>query len=340
LRAVVLEARETLRIDERPPPESGPGEVLVDVAWTGICGTDVSIYTGKIPVRHPLVMGHEIFGRIASPGGAPFASDTRVVVDPVLSCGVCFWCAKGQSNLCPSGALLGRDRDGGCRDRMAVPSANVHPVPDTIEDSVAALIQVLTVCLHGQRDAPVYPGDSALVIGLGVSGLLHLQVAKARGARPLIGVTRSASKRALAEELGADVTLDPADPLLDDKVRAATEGRGPDVAIECAGYVETFARAIELVRPGGRMVGFGTITATSGSLPFYLLYLKEIALTNPRAAKPEDFPVAIGLAADGAVRLEPLISHFFPLEAAQEAITTAQRTGTMKVMLDHGGDRS
>jgi len=340
LRAVVLEASERLRIDVRPPPEPRPGEVLIDVASTGICGTDVSIYRGKIPVRYPLVMGHEIFGRVASSGDASFHPGTRVVVDPVVSCDACFWCSKGQSNLCPNGALLGRDRDGGFRDLMAVPAANVYTVPEGISDSVAALIQVLTVCVHAQRDAPIYPGDSTLVIGLGVCGLIHLQIAKARGASPVIGITRSASKRALAEQLGADLTLDAADPGLNTKIRTATDGRAPDIAIESAGYVETLARAIELVRPGGRIVLFGTITATSGSLPFYQLYLKEITITNPRAAKPEDFPVALRLAAAGAVQLEPLISHSFPLEAAQQAIDTTQHSETMKVMLDHRGDRS
>jgi L-iditol 2-dehydrogenase len=343
LRAVVLEAPETLRVDDRPSPLPGPGEVLVDIITTGICGTDLSIYAGKIPVRHPLVMGHEMFGRISAGDprdtSAISKSGARVIVDPVISCGTCYACSKGQGNLCSDGALLGRDRDGGFRQTVAVPISNVYEVPDGIADAVAPLLQVLTTCAHAHRGVSLLPGDSALVIGLGVSGLLHLQLAKARGAGPLIGITRTASKRALARELGADLTLDPADPDLADRVREATHGRGPDVVIECVGKVETLAQSIELMRTGGRLVLFGTITADRGALPFYLLYLKEVTLTNPRAAKPEDFPTAIELVSSGAVKLEPLVTHTFPLAATQEAIDTVGSGQALKVMLDHVRDR-
>jgi L-iditol 2-dehydrogenase len=342
LRAVVLEAPESLRVDDRPPPAAAPNEVLVDVLTSGICGTDVSIFAGKIPVRHPLVMGHEMFGRITSVGErvSDHEAGARVIVDPVISCGVCFWCSKGQENLCPEGALLGRDRDGGFLEVMAVPASNAYEVPEAISDAVAPLLQVLTVCIHGQRTTPIFPGDSALVIGLGVSGLLHLQLAKARGARPLIGITRSESKRSLARSLGADLTLDPADPGLGDAIREATRGRGPDVVIECAGKVETLGQAIDLVRVGGRIVLFGTITADRGALPFYSLYQKEVTIANPRAAKPEDFPAAIDLGARGSVHLAPLITHTFPLEAAQEAIEMSRSSGSLKVMLAHGSNRT
>jgi 2-desacetyl-2-hydroxyethyl bacteriochlorophyllide A dehydrogenase len=326
-------------MDDRPEPSPGRGEVVVDLATSGICGTDLSIYSGKIAVRHPRVMGHEMFGHIAfSDGGA--GPRKRVVVDPVLSCGVCHWCSKGQTNLCPNGALLGRDRDGGFAERIAVPASNVYEVPASISDEVAPLLQVLTVCVHAQRDAPVFPGDSVLVLGLGVTGLLHLQIARARGAAPLIGITRSASKRELAESLGAELTFDPGDPRLGERVAEATGGRGPDVVIESAGHVETLATAIGLVRPGGHIVLFGTITEDRGELPFYSLYLKELTITNPRAAKPEDFPAAIDLAGSGRVRLAPLISDTFPLEETGAAIEATAESGTLKIILDHGEVRS
>lgn len=339
MRAVVLEADETLRMDDRAAPSPRPGEILVDLVTSGICGTDLSIYAGKIPVQHPRVLGHEMFGRVASSGATP-ARGTRVVIDPVISCGVCYWCGKRQTNLCPNGALLGRDRDGGFTDQIAVPADNIYEIPSSISDQIAPLLQVLTVCVHAQRDVPPGPGDSVVVIGLGVTGLLHLQIARAEGAGPVIGITRTASKRALAEELGADVTLDPNEPGLAERVAEATEGRGPDVVIECAGRIETLASAIELVRPGGHVILFGTITADHGALPFYSLYLKELTITNPRAAKPEDFPAAIELAASGRVRLEPLLSRTFPLEDAAAALQATTTAETLKVILDHGGVRT
>jgi L-iditol 2-dehydrogenase len=151
----------------------------------------------------------------------------------------------------------------------------------------------------------------------------------------VIGVTRSAAKRALAGELGADLTLDPADPALGEKVHEATGGRGPDVAIESVGRVDTLASAINLVRTGGHLVLFGTITAEHGTLPFYKLYLKELTITNPRAAKPEDFPAAAELAASGRVQLAPLVTHTFPLTQAQRAMEATRDNGTLKVILEH-----
>lgn len=163
-------------MDDRPAPSAGPGDVLVTLSTTGICGTNLSIYSGKITVRHPLIMGHEMCGRVAAAPDAFTSTATanaRVVVDPAVCCGTCFWCSKGQTNLCPNGALLGRDRDGGFTEQIAVPAANVYEVPDAISDSAAPLLQVLAVCIHGQRNAPISPGDSVLIIDLGVSGLLH-----------------------------------------------------------------------------------------------------------------------------------------------------------------------
>lgn len=327
MRVVVLEADETLGLGNRPVPLPRDGELLVDLTTTGICGTDLSIYSGKIPVHHPLVMGHEMFGYLRS--------GERVVVDPVVSCGSCFSCSEGHPNLCPNGALLGRDRDGGFSEAIAVPQTNVHVIPVSIGDDVAPLLQVVAVCVHAQHDAPIQAGRSALVVGLGVTGLLHVQIAKARGAAPVIGVTRRASSRELAESLGADLTIDPRDPDLMSKVATATMGRGADVVIESVGRVETLALGIGLVRAGGHVVLFGTITAETGALPFYSLYLKEITWTNPRASTPDDFSVAIRSVASGQVQLEPLVSHRFPLVQLQQAIETAARTDSLKVLLDH-----
>jgi 2-desacetyl-2-hydroxyethyl bacteriochlorophyllide A dehydrogenase len=336
LRAIVLEQPGMLHLAERLEPVAGPGEALVRIKGTGVCGTDVSIFRGKIPVQLPRVLGHEMVGVIEK-AATGLEAGTRVVVDPNLSCGTCYQCSRGQSNVCANSQLMGRDRDGALCDVIAAPVQNIYPVPDSIDDRIAPLFQVLTVCLHGQRQTPIFPQASVLVLGLGVTGLLHLQLAKARGAHPLIGITRSGFKRSLAEELGADLTIDYADPDLASRVADATHGRGPDVVIECVGNVETLARSIELARVGGHVTVYGTITATEGALPFYQLYYKELSLSNPRAAKAEDFPECIGLAASGKVKLEPLITNTFPLESAQHAIQSTAEPETLKVMLDYGG---
>ena len=335
MHTVVLEAPESLRIEERAEPAADKENVVVRIKTIGICGTDVSIFSGKVPVDYPLVLGHEMVGILEDsvPGLDP---GTRVVVDPNVFCGTCYQCLKGQENVCIRAELMGRDRDGAFTELLAVPARNVYPVPDEIGDQTAPLLQVLTTCLHAQRQTQLFPKDSVLVLGLGVSGLLHVQLAKARGAHPVLGVTRSESKRSLASRLGADLVIDPSDPTLEGQVAEATQGRGPDLVIECVGKTETLAQAIDLVRVGGRIIVFGTITEEAGELPFYQLYYKELSLVNPRAAKPEDFPASIGLVAAGAVELDPLITHTFPLESAEEAIAATSEGGSLKVILDHG----
>ena len=335
MHAVVLEAPESLRVEERSEPTAGGENVVVRIRAIGICGTDLSIFSGKVPVDYPLVLGHEMVGTLEDqvPGLDP---GTRVVVDPNVFCGTCYQCLKGQENVCVRAELMGRDRDGAFTDLLAVPARNVYPIPDEIDDRIAPLLQVLTTCLHGQRQVQLFPQDSVLVLGLGVSGLLHVQLAKARGAHPIIGITRSESKRSLASRLGADLVIDPSDPDLKERVREATQGRGPDLVIECVGKTETLAQAIDLVRIGGQVMLFGTITEDSGELLFYQLYYKEVSLASPRAAKSEDFPASIELVATGVVELDPLVTHTFPLESAAEAIAATSESGSLKVILGHG----
>jgi L-iditol 2-dehydrogenase len=339
LRAVVLDAPETLSVQDRPDPTPGRGEVLVEIATTGVCGTDVSIFKGKIPVHFPLVLGHEMAGTVVDIGtevSEHTGIGEHVVIDPTITCGRCYQCLKDQENLCTQGALMGRDTDGALRGRVAVPAANVYVLPRSIPMDVAPLIQVATVCMHGQRTVDILASDTVLIIGLGVTGLLHLQLARARGARSVIGITRSAAKRELAERLGADLTLDPADALLDQRVMEATEGVGPDLVIEAVGTIDTLRSAIELVRVGGTIMLFGTITARATEVPFYDLYYKEVAITNPRASKPEDFPACIDMIESGALRIEPMISNTFDFTDALAAINATQTSGTLKVILQHG----
>jgi L-iditol 2-dehydrogenase len=343
--SVVLDAPNHLRIEQRPEPQAGPGEALVAIHSAGICGTDLSIFAGKIPVAHPLVMGHEMVGTILElnggvPPGRRLRQGDRVLVDPVVYCGACYQCSKGQVNLCPNGALMGRDRDGGFSGTVAVPAANLYPLPPEITDTAGPLLQVLTTCIHAHRQTALFPGESVLVMGLGVAGLLHLQLAKERGASPLIGVTRTASKRNLAERLGADVTIHPSDPKALETVLEYTSGRGVDVAIEAVGLGTTLAKSIEYTRIGGRLTLFGTITEPAPSLPYYQLYYKELLISNPRAAKPEDFPAAIEIVSSGGVELEPLVTEVFPLSRASEAIAATGSGGALKVILDHRGDDS
>jgi 2-desacetyl-2-hydroxyethyl bacteriochlorophyllide A dehydrogenase len=334
LREVLLTEPGHVEVRRGPEPEPQEGEVLVRTRTTGICGTDLSIFTGGTPVAYPRVPGHEASAVVEAGDLDPLSPGTRVVIDPAIACGRCYQCRRGQTNLCPNGALLGRERDGVFRELLTVPAGNLHPVPNQVPDHAVPLVQVLTTCVHAHRQTEIFPGDTVVVIGLGVTGLLHTQLARARGAGTVIGISRSRSKLELSRDLGADLAVDARAADVAAQVRDATDGRGADVVIECAGRVATLAQAVQLARLGGQVMAYGTISETEGALPFYDLYYKELRISSPRAAKPEDFPAAIALAASGSVRLEPLVTDRFPLDAVAEAFATAQRGPSLKVVVD------
>ena len=337
MKAMVLRAPRELAADNVAIPKLSAGQVLVRVTHSGVCGTDLKIFNGAIPVHYPLIMGHEATGEVVDAGGQPgIRAGDRVIMDPELFCGVCFHCRVGQTHLCPNGQLLGRDANGGFAEYVAVPASHVFPLPDSIDSRTAPLIQVLTTCMHAQRLVNIFPGESVVVMGLGVTGQLHVQLAKARGAHPVIGITRSASKRELAESLGADLTI-PGGPGAIEKVREATEGRGADLIVETTGVVPSLSDAITMARVGGRLLLFGIITAKEGALPFYDLYFKELALINARVAKPEDYPNSIDLVQRGIVRLEPLVSNVMQLGELNEAIGMlgSDNGQRMKIILEH-----
>jgi 2-desacetyl-2-hydroxyethyl bacteriochlorophyllide A dehydrogenase len=337
MKAMVLTAPGELVQAEVARPVGDSGEVLVRVTHSGICGTDYKIFNGSIPVGYPRIMGHEMVGEVVETGDSDLRSGDKVIIDPELYCGGCFHCRIGQTHLCPKGILLGRDADGGFAEYLAAPAGQVFKLADDLNIRTAPIIQVLTTCLHAQRQVEIFPGEYVVVLGLGVTGQLHVQLAKARGAT-VIGVTRSAEKRALAETLGADVTIPGGDGAVE-KVREATEGRGADLVIETTGVVSQLSAGINMTRSGGRVLMFGIITATEGALPFYDLYFKELSLINARVAKGEDYPGAIGLVQRGLVRLEPLVSDEVPLGELKFAVGMLGSAGSgqrMKIIIDHG----
>ncbi len=336
MKAMVLEGPRQLRASEVERPTLGHNEVLVRVTHSGICGTDLHIFEGKIPVRYPRIMGHEMIGVVEDGEDATLKKGTRVVVDPAVGCGMCLNCREGRMNLCPNGSLVGRDTDGGFADYLVAPRTHVYPLPDSIENNVAALIQVATTCMHGQHRMDVFPGQSVAVIGLGVAGQIHVELAKVWGAHPVIGITRSAYKRNLAQQLGADITL-PSGPESVRAVKEATGGQGADIVIECTGVPSALADAINMVRLGGTILLFGITSATQMNLPFYQLYFKELNVVNTRAAIGEDFPPTIDLVARGALNLKPLVTHVVPLLELERAIgmLVADEDHRMKIILDN-----
>ena len=336
MKAVQVTAPGRLAYADVPEPAGpGPGaEALVRVETVGICGTDVKILSGVIPVGYPRVMGHEMVGEVIDGGATGVAAGQRVMIDPAISCGACSLCRAGRTNLCLHGGLLGRDADGVFAELVTAPANRLLPVPAHLEPAAAAMVQVTGTCIHAQRAAPIFPGDVAVVIGLGVSGLIFTQLLRASGAE-VIGVTRSAFKRELATAMGAVATATPDGAA--DVIAEVTDGRGVDLAVEAVGTEATVALAIESACIGGEVLVFGTVTGGGGTgLPYYQLYFKELTVRNPRAAIADDYARAIELAATGVLDLEPIITDRVAMSEVSRAFERTQNSDSLKVLMPVG----
>jgi 2-desacetyl-2-hydroxyethyl bacteriochlorophyllide A dehydrogenase len=330
MRAVQVTRPSTLAVNGVPEPDPAD-RVMVRSGTVGICGSDVKIFKGAVPVDYPRIMGHEMVGTVVTaPSGSSLEPGQRVLVDPAPSCGTCDLCRRGRNQLCRRSGLMGREMDGVFAELVAVPERQLLPVPDSISATAAGLLQVLGTCVHALRPIDVFPGQTAVVLGLGVAGQLMVQLLREHGLN-VIGITRAASKRELAQAHGAVETapLDEAD----DAVSSATDGRGADLVVECVGYEATLAKAIQLAGTGGEIVAFGTITGGNEGLPYYDLYYKELTIHNPRAALPGDYAAGIRLAATGRLALEPIVTHELTLEDAEEAFRIVGDPSSLKVLM-------
>jgi L-iditol 2-dehydrogenase len=330
--AAVLDRPGTVTVRDIPAPRADAGLALVRVAQAGICGTDLKIAAGDIPVAAGRVLGHEVTGRVEVPGrrGVPPAG-TAVMINPATFCGTCDLCRGDLPHLCRHGGLLGRDADGCLAEVVAVEEALLHQIPDTVPPDTAALLQVLSTCVHAQSGLHPSPADSAVVIGLGVTGLLHVQLLRERGVRTIVAVTRSAWKSDLARRFGASVVTAPGDAA--DATADATEGRGASIAIDCAGTAATLGQAIGLAGAGGTVVAFGILAHGAEFLP-YQWYLKELTIHSPRAARPRDCDSAIGLCAQRRLDLAPLVTGRFPLARLTDALAASRDPAHLKVVVE------
>jgi len=306
-------------------------DILVRSRTVGICGTDVKVLTGAIPVDYPLIMGHEMVGEVVdAPPGSFVSPGDRVLVDPASSCGWCDLCRRGRGHLCRNAGLMGREVAGVFAEYVRVPAARVLPIPAGVGDASAGMLQVLGTCVHAQRAVEVFPGQVAAVVGLGVAGQIMVQLLRERGVT-VVGVTRSEWKRDLAAAHGAVATAAPGDA--EAVLAELTEGRGADLVVEAAGTERTLSHAIELTGIGGEVLLFGTLTGGNEGLPYYQLYFKELTIYNPRAALPGDYAEGIRLVAAGRLELASIVTHELALEDAAEAFDLVHDPSSLKVLM-------
>jgi L-gulonate 5-dehydrogenase len=320
-------------IAEVPEPVD-PGRAVVRIDQVGICGTDVKIVSGKIPVDYPRILGHEMVGQVVSaPSASPYQEGTRVIVDPGVSCGWCDLCVSGRTNICRNGGLMGRDVDGVFTEYAVVPVNRMTPVPATVSNRAAGLLQVLGTCVHAVKSLNPFPGQVAAVIGLGVGGQLIAQLLTLRG-MTVVGITRSEWKRRLAAEFGAAAVAEPGEaPVV---LADMTAGRGPDLVVEAVGSEATLSEAVTLAATGGEVLVYGTLTGGSRGLPYYDMYHKELTLYNPRAAVLGDYADGVALAAAGSLSLEAIVTHELDLSEAHEAFELVQDSSSLKVLMKVG----
>lgn len=281
MRALVWHGGAELALEDLPDPVAGAGEVLFDIGMAGICGSDLHAYRGHPgPRQPPLVLGHEAVGTVAGMPG-------RYVVFPLVVCGTCAACRRGEENLCESRQLLGMHRAGVFAERTAVPRDTLLPVPDGLQDSRAALVEPLAVCLSALRPHALGPGRRLLVVGCGPLGLLTIHVALARGAS-VVAVEPVAERRAVAGALGAQVVLETVD---------AIEPAAADVAVDAVGIQATWDGAIRGLRAGGELVLLG-LGQASGPMPIADLVRRAIVVRGHFAYTRADFANALRMLAE------------------------------------------
>jgi L-iditol 2-dehydrogenase len=320
-------------VEQREP---GPAEVMLRVEACGVCGTDRHMIAGEYPASLPVTLGHEFAGTVVGTGtDGEVAVGTRVAVDPNISCGRCRACRRGDVALCPSRVALGVDLDGGLAEYAVVPASQVYPLPPDVPAEYGALCEPLACCLHALDLASISPGMSVAVLGGGVIGQLMVQLARLAGAGTVVLATRQASRRVLAERLGATATIDPR--AVDTVAAIGGPGGvvpgGVDVVLECAGTIATFEQAVALARRGGTVVIVGVAPAAErASISPFGVFSRELRILGSYL-NPLTHGRAVELVASGALSLEPLITHRLALPEVPAILMAPPAAGEVKAIM-------
>jgi L-iditol 2-dehydrogenase len=320
MKALLLAEYNKFELADLPRPIPGPEEVLVEVTACGICGSDVHGYDGSSGRRiPPIVMGHEAAGIVAETGTdvTGFQKGDRVTFDSTVYCGNCDYCRSGQMNLCDFRQVVGVScgdyrRAGAFAEYVVVPQRILYRLPDTLSFPEAAMLEAVSVALHAVRLSEMRGGETALVIGAGMIGLLTLQAARAAGAASVFITDLDPTRLKLAKEMGADETLHLSGAELIAEVMRLTAGKGVDVALEAVGRNETISAAIDCVRKGGTVLLIGNIKPEV-TLPLQKVVSRQVRLQGTAASSGE-YPQAIELMTCGKIRVKPLITAVAPLE--------------------------
>jgi len=342
MKALLLSEYSKLEVADLPQPSAGPGEVLVQVAACGICGSDVHGYDGSSGRRiPPLVMGHEAAGVIAEVGEgvSRFAVGDRVTFDSTVYCGACNYCLSGHINLCDNRQVVGVStpdfrRAGAFAEFVTVPERIVYKLPEELSFAEAAMLEAVSVALHAIAVSDLKGGETALVIGAGMIGLLILQAARAAGCSRILVADVDATRLTLAKESGADETILASGEEMVREVLQLTNGIGVDVVLEAVGRDETVTASVDAVRKGGTVTLVGNITPQV-TLPLQKVVSRQIRLQGSCASAGE-YPQAIELISSGKIRVTPLITAIAPLSDGARWFERlhSREPNLMKIVID------
>lgn len=342
MKALVLEDYKKFQLSDVPEPDVAPDEVLIRVHSCGICGSDVHGFDGSSGRRiPPIIMGHEASGTIAKIGAdvKKFAEGDRVTFDSMISCGRCAFCRGGKPNLCDDRMVFGVScgdyrRHGAFAEYVNVPERIVFSVPDSLSFDEAAMVEPVSVAVHAVNITPVRLGDTALVVGAGMIGLLTVQALRAAGCGKIISSDIADDRLAAAKAMGADVTLNAASANVVETVREITDGLGADLTVEAVGADATVETAIEAVRKGGSVTLIGNI-APKISFGLQSVVTREITVYGS-CASANDYPACLELMGRKAIRTRELISASVPLEEGASMFERLynRESGLTKVILN------
>ncbi|NKY88745.1 zinc-dependent alcohol dehydrogenase family protein [Nocardia veterana] len=309
MRALVIEKPGEYSVQTIPDPTPGPGEVVVQVAAVGICGTDIHIVEGEFPpTPYPIVPGHEFCGQIVD---GPRAGE-NVAVDPSLFCGACHYCRIGRGNLCERWGAIGDTVNGAMAEYVAVPEANCFTVPDDLPASHGALVEPLSCAVHGFDGLPRVLGSHYLIYGAGTMGLMMLQLAVAAGAASISVVDLNTDRLQIARTLGADAVATNADEF--------DRPQGWEVVIDCTGAIPAIEDGLTRVRRGGTYQQFGVAPGdATASLSPFRIYNDEITVVGSMAVV-HSFGRAVDLVRKGAIDADTMVTHTFGLDQFSEAL--------------------
>ena len=342
MKALLLEQYMQLGYQEVPEPTISADDVLIRVKACGICGSDVHGLDGSTGRRiPPIVMGHEAAGVIEEVGAnvKGWAAGDRVTFDSTVSCGQCYFCARGEINLCDNRQVLGVScgefrRHGAFAELVSVPARILYRLPDSLGFAEAAMIEAVSIAVHAVNITPKSLGDTAVVVGSGMIGLLTIQAAKAAGFARVFAVDLDDNKLAVALRLGADAAFNPKTVDVPKAIYELTNGRGADVALEAVGAAAPIKTAIMSVKKGGTVTLIGNI-APNIELPLQAVVTRQIRLQGSCASSGE-YPACIELLASGAIKVDEMISARVPLADGADWFKRlyAHEPNLMKVILE------